>query len=572
MDGCGMLTLGKGCLELIIVWALLGFGAYPLLKERFTEPAPFWSAIAGGFLVAGAWGLLRNAWQARGQAQLIRNAMQGLWPQDGSASAVIGTAVALEEPLVTPFQKRPCVLYSYELSRTERVKYRGSSGSRTETRRTVYLSGVAMAPWAIRGDAGDIRVLGFAIPDQFPEQKLPVSEHASAIRSFVSATEFQDVGKWDVGVLIRHASGIFREADGTHRDDLRFSEATELLENPQKLTGCDLIEQYIPLNASVCALGRYDMLANGLVNELKHGGLQVLPGDGESSLKTLAQRGRSYLFFAIVLLLLGTAGNLGLLTLRERSLQDKGLSHPEKNAALLAAWEAKDLSAIESALKQGASPDLPDSQEKPLLLSAPSQEFFDVLIRNGASPDELDQVGRPLLLAAIDHRNEALAWMLINAGADVRVPQTGWNRTVLEAAFDRKLDALFAALKDKQAPGVLVTKDQGQELTDEKAELQELLTRYSSCLQDGDRETMKSITDNWPEDYLESVGRRLYADSYPLEWEIESGFRDGSKATLIATGRNSSGSPETYVVTCIRQNDHWQIRRIHWDESLSFTF
>ncbi len=194
-----MFALARGCFELLIAWLLAFAGLYYVYEPRFSAPGPMWAAIIGGFFIASCWGLLRNAWQARSQAQLISESLDGAAPSPDQAYAAIGRAVALSEPLSTPFFKRPCVLYSYELSEEETVRVRTSKGTESQSRRTVYASGLAMTNWAVQTKYQPVRVCGFPVPDQFEETPVNLKQNPSRFHEFCEQTEFTRVGKWELG-------------------------------------------------------------------------------------------------------------------------------------------------------------------------------------------------------------------------------------------------------------------------------------------------------------------------------------------------------------------------------------
>ena len=51
-----------------------------------------------------------------------------------------------------------------------------------------------MTQWAVRTRAGDIKVIGFPIPDQFPEDTLSAEERATDLRQFNEQQTFTDIG------------------------------------------------------------------------------------------------------------------------------------------------------------------------------------------------------------------------------------------------------------------------------------------------------------------------------------------------------------------------------------------
>ncbi|MBX3420501.1 MAG: hypothetical protein KF752_02985 [Pirellulaceae bacterium] len=536
-----MFALARGCLEFVFVWLLAGAGLLYCLEPRFDAPGPLWGSLAGGFLVAAAWGLVRNAWLARRQAALIRDSLAGAIPLAGRTYAAIGRAVATVEPLQTPFRHKPCVLYAYELSEKKSVRVRTQSGSRTDTHKVVYSSGLAMTQWAVETQGGPVPVRGFPVPDQFEEQPVDTNQHYPRIREFVEQTEFTRVGKWEIGKMLSFASLVLRESSEPVREDLWFDGAEEMFADRTALQHCRLVEQAIAVNQPICVIGKYDQLLGGLVNDLGHGGLQVLAGEPEQGIKHLNQTAAVYLFFALIAGLAGTLGSFGMLSLRQRSLNSQ---RPvvDLTQQLLAAFQAKEW-----------------------------QQFTELLAQ-GASPDSRDSAGRPLLLAAIDSRQPSAIDALLAAGADVNAAQTGWNRRPIEAAFDRNQWDLVDRLQAAGATGDFVNGNTSAQLTVEIPELELLLHRYTQALDQSDIALMQAITDDWPTDYLESVGRGLYKDTRPVSWQYIEGYRRDDLATYIAEGRTRSGARERYVVTARLQQGQWKLRRDYWDEAFSFAF
>ncbi|HMP80124.1 MAG TPA: hypothetical protein PKD54_11780, partial [Pirellulaceae bacterium] len=234
-------------------------------------------------------------------------------------------------------------------------------------------------------------------------------------------------------------------------------------------------------------------------------------------------------------------GSFGLLSLREHSLaQEQQVVDPGQQ--LVAAFEADDW------------------------------DQFNGLLSKGISPDSRDSVGRPLLLAAIDRRKHQAIEALLAAGADVNAEQTGWERRPIEAAFDRSERALVLKLQELGAVGKFVDIDSGAPLLSEIPDLEMLLHRYTQALDQADSGLMESITDTWPADYLESVGRGLYKDTRPITWKIVQGYRRDDTATFLAEGQTRRGVRERYVITACLRNGEWKLLRDYWDDLYSFSF
>jgi len=158
------------------------------------------------------------------------------------------------------------------------------------------------------------------------------------------------------------------------------------------------------------------------------------------------------------------------------------------------------------------------------------------------------------------------------AGADPSAAQTGWNRRPIEAAFDRGQTELVRKLRTLEAEGVFVAKNRGVPVTVESTELENLLRTYTQALDESNATLMRSVADDWPVDYLESVGRGLFKDTRPVLWRCVEGYRRMDVVTVVAQGANRSGRVEQYVVTARWIDAGWKLRRVYWDESLTFQF
>lgn len=535
-----MVAFARGCLEFLVVWLVAGCGLYYVFESRFSPPGPLWGSAIGGFLVTAGWGLIRNALISRGQAALIGDSMAGAIPRSGRPFAAIGRAIATGFPLFSPFQHRPCVLYSYELSERKTVRYRSSSGSRTDSHKVVYFSGLAMTHWAVQTATGPVPVCGFPVPDQFEEEVVDPSAAYSLIPTFCEETRFERVGKWEVGKMFNFAAIVMRESSGPVREDLWFEGADEVVADPLAWRRCRLIEQLIGVDQTVCVIGKFDQQLGGLVNDFNHGGLQVLAGDAKQAVQHLKQTALVHLLFAAVCLLLGSLGAYGLLTLREKDIVAK---QPVVDAAqaLLDAFEAEDWAKFSEQLQQGVS------------------------------PDSRDSVGRPLLLAAIARRRTPAIDLLLTARADVNA-QDRWGHRPLEAAFDRNQQELVRRLQELGATGVFADSLTGKPLEAELPEIRELLSQYTQAQDQSDATRMEQIADQWPPDFFESLGRGLYKDTRPVEWTSVTGYRNADVATVVAEGRTKGGSFERYVITLRNVDGQWKLRRDHFDDRFEFQF
>jgi hypothetical protein len=314
-----MKAFGKGCLEMLVVWAALGFLLHLFFKGQFSTDGALYGAAAGGFLMACGWGLFRNAALARNQVRLISQAESGGRPEDGKLYAAVGQIRVHGEPLKTPFRGEECAIYSYEMFDERTVTVGKGDDRRTHRQKNVYLSGYAMAPCTIGGRGADVRLIGFPIPDRFPEQRFSAEARKGEILSYERQTQFTDIGKFQLGKMLSEVSGVFQEGEGVVRKDLRFGDSEYVFGEEGSFAGVECKEQVVPVRAEVCAIGKYDQTRGGLVQDLSVGGLMLIPGTPAEVKKKLGASARGFIFSGLILLLLGSVGAYGVLNMVEKT-------------------------------------------------------------------------------------------------------------------------------------------------------------------------------------------------------------------------------------------------------------
>ena len=165
-----MNALRRGCSEFVVIWVIAGYVFYGYFESRFEPPGDVWGSVGGGLLIACAWGAMRNLVTTIFRKRLLSQMSMNSRPEDGQVFAAVGPAVPIDEALRSPIEGEACVAYGYHVYSRELVRYRGPSSSSTQTQQSYHMGGMAMCPFVIRTLAGDVRVLGFAIPDAFPEK------------------------------------------------------------------------------------------------------------------------------------------------------------------------------------------------------------------------------------------------------------------------------------------------------------------------------------------------------------------------------------------------------------------
>ncbi|MCB0322094.1 MAG: hypothetical protein KDD69_00940, partial [Bdellovibrionales bacterium] len=306
----------------------------------------------------------------------------------------------------------------------------------------MYASGYAMCPWAVSDGVTDIKVLGFPVPDTFPEERWDAELYAAEIRQYMQQTRFTKLSKFAVTTMLSKMKELLLEDDGALREDWLFEDAEDVLQR-ESFRGLYCMEQIVAEDAEVCVIGTYSAQKRGLVQDLSTGGLQILPGGSAAALHSLRARGVWYFIFSLMFLAAGSIGSYYVLQLRETRDPEVVEKHEER---FLVALEQNDLLAAEEALARGISPNLIDPTSSQALLRVRSVEMLRLLTSYGLQLNQADTYGNTPLAAAFHKKAWPLFDMLLAAGADPNDFNRIWQTTAAENAYDRGQFELYDRL------------------------------------------------------------------------------------------------------------------------------
>ena len=554
-----MQTLGKGCLELLLVWVLAGAGLHSTLLAGAQDPARLYASIGGGLLFACAWGSIRNSVQAVQQCLLLAAAEKGSPPRDGKPYAIAGTIHAVGTPLTAPFSGRPCVIHSYELyHETRRTSANRAS---TESTKQTFLSGCAMAPCSVRSRQSEIRIAGFPLPQKFPEDRWPAAKYELEIREYWKRTSFTEVQLLEAVKMLDRVKTQLLDSHTALREDLSFPGSAYAFEaSSDEFAEFECKEQIVPTNAPVCVIGRYSLAKGGLIPDLAAGGMQILPGDSARGKRALLLRALWGIFFAG---LLGSAASYGVPKIVDAN------AHSKKNMvihekAFLQALDADNLGAAEEELKRGVSANLIDPQSALAVLRVRSEGMCSLLRRYGLDPNAHDRLGFSPLAVAVQRNKLDLAKWLIASGADVNAVNPQWGTTVTEIAYDHGSWDMYRLLTQSGGRGDIVEATKENLRRKDTEGLMQVIDRYAEALDAKDAEAVAQVVDGWPADFLDSVKRGLYVDTRGRHRTFVASLVKGDSATVFYS---PSGGPDLYVEGLRRRDGTWKIRRESWDET-----
>jgi hypothetical protein len=421
--------LRRGCALILICFVAL-FAAYFAFFTRYFE----WpgNLIAAGFgAVFGGVGISSVAqvgWVWRDLRAFARAARREA-PADGHLVAAAGPMRPLGAPLTSPLGGEPCVAYEYEVLSRERV------GQGKNAQRPCDIAGFAMTAASIDTPHGGVRLLGFPLLDEFPQEQR--HSHARA-EQYAAATTFEAAQGLGALKLFSEFDDALADDDGVVRKDFRLTSGTIPFE--KRL----LNERVVEVGQEVCALGRYDADRRALVprgatlNRLWPGSLDAVRRKVVGAARTQAATGLS--FFLVSHAMLGVAFYLS---------ETRHAREPESKQATVIrlAVQNGDIHALERAVRRGADPNAQDAFGNFVLLDVREPAMAEALIRLGANADVRDhQGGDTPLIRAARMGDTDLVKVLLAAHADVHIKDAR-GETALSEAIAGGHDRIAALLR-----------------------------------------------------------------------------------------------------------------------------
>ena len=411
--------LSRGCAIILIIFAAI-FAAYLWFFTRYFEwpgnlIAAGFGALFGGIGVSSV-GQVAWAWR---DLRAFARAGRREPPADRQLIAAAGPIRPLGAPLTSPFGGGPCVAYEYEVFSQER------GGRRRTSSRTVDLAGFAMTAASVDTPHGGVRLLGFPILDQFPQDH-PGPDARGRAERYAAATAFDRARGLGVLRMFSAFDDALADADGVVRKDFRLAKGD--IPYDRRLLG----ERVVRVGQQVCAVGRYDAAKRALV---PRGAMlnRLWPGTLDQVRRRVLTAARSQIvtgvsFFVVSHAMLGVAFYLS---------ETRHAREPEAGqaTAIRLAVQANDVAAVERAVRRGANPNARDTFGDVVLLDVREPAMAAALVRLGADVDvRAREGGDTLLIRAARMGNAALVTVLLGAHANVHATG-GTGATALDEAI-----------------------------------------------------------------------------------------------------------------------------------------
>jgi hypothetical protein len=269
----------RGCLIALFSWTACAAGYWIFLHTRFHAPYDWIVPLVAGFLMSVVVESLRAAIASgRTAMRLSRDsAFSGPLdelPRDGETFTVVGHLRATGPELRAPFSGKAAVAYDYG------IRHLGGRGTGSSDPYLHDYSGFALTACAIDSPHGPIRLLGFPLLENFDQERLDSEEALRNAAAYLTSTQFQDVGGFDLKANFRESKELMSTDDGQLREDYTFS-------GDRDLSNKRLFEQIVVNGEEVCAIGCYSAEKSALRPDLNVGFIRLLRGDPRAVAKAL---------------------------------------------------------------------------------------------------------------------------------------------------------------------------------------------------------------------------------------------------------------------------------------------
>jgi len=377
--------------------------------------------VLGGTFAAMLVGSFAGLFTGARDRAALRRAGSGEPMRDGHLEAASGPIHPLDAPLEAPFTGRPCVAYEYDVKKHVETTDREEGTARSE------YAGVALAPCAIGTVRGSVRVLGWALLDQFQAAGDASIDRARGA-AYLKNTPLEPLGL--TGILSAFGE-LLADDDGSIRKDFQIGDGTVALDR------CRIEEKIVPVGQVVTLLGRWSNDAQGFAP--RGGALinRLFPADLETTKRHVRKDTKSTFFTGLFFFVALHAILVPMYFLAPTP----GVTGPDP----VSVWDERDCDRQKTHLAAGANPNEPGRDGLTPLMNAARQgepACVQNLIAAGARLEDADKDGNTALSQAITAGRDDNIAILQKAGAkDFRVTSAS-GKAVTEASGP------FEAVKD----------------------------------------------------------------------------------------------------------------------------
>jgi hypothetical protein len=541
-----------GCLVSVLCLAA-SIAAYYVVLAPYTEwPANAIAPAIGGFaafsFLSGIYNWLRAYRQTRrlgDQPQVVANL------QDGEEVAISGAIRPINAPLQAPLSGTPCVAYDYDIMH----RVRRETGNRTVHHDDIDIAGLALTPSVIDTPTGSVRLLSFALLEDFPRTAKNDPALRARARDYIASTTFKPMGLTKVFSAFGALKDALTDEDGAVRMDWRMTPGDIELERAV------MRERLVTPGQQVTAIGIYSAERRGLIAKDMSTMIQLRPGGTKDAQRLILRQSRSSFVAGLVLLLVTHGMGGAFLYLSETRYKRAPTS--EQESALRIAIQNTDVEGIRRVIRQGVNPNVTDANGNTLLHDLRDADMVKVLTGAGAFASPVNKDGYTPLMIAARQGNDAVVAALIAAGAAPNQARAD-GATALSDAIEGGHQDVIARLVADRATTDLVTAESGTSLPADGGEPMQTVRAYLKAIHARDIPALYAACLPRPKGFFEGTDFDVWHQSRPEAPVFVEGFTNGTAATVTIGGPTIAKWPFVWHYQLVYKGEVWRIAR-EWD-------
>ncbi|WP_417392846.1 hypothetical protein [Gimesia sp.] len=226
----------RGCLFALFFWLAVAGGYWYWFDQIYDPPGSIIGAVCVGLITTLCLGSIMNARTALRDWSLATASRNGIRLEDGRLIAVGGTIHPVDQPLIAPFSGRECVICEYDIGRPG-SQNRSQSG---ENPTPSDYAGFLMTPSAIHTPQGEVRLLGFPILEDIPDEVCHGFDAARNGFEFLTKTEFENRTGLKMVTIFSVFGELWSDDDGLVQKNMQLRNV-----QPEELFTRDLFEQLL---------------------------------------------------------------------------------------------------------------------------------------------------------------------------------------------------------------------------------------------------------------------------------------------------------------------------------------
>jgi hypothetical protein len=545
--------MARGCLLGVVYLGVLFAGYFYVLGPRVEWPGnAFLSGFGALFTLLFFSGLL-GVFRAHRDARRLRDAATHAVStfEDGETVAVAGTIRALGTPLTAPFSGTACVAYDYDIHHIGRR----ASKDGNETYEAYDIAGIALTPAIIDTPTGGVRLLSFAMLEEFPRQMHNSSTARQRARQWIASTTFKPMSVVKVFSAFSALSEALTDEDGSVRMDWRMTQGEIVLDTST------IRERLLVPGQQVSAVGRYNAERRGLMAEGMTSLIQLRPGDAATAQKALLRKAWAGFAFGVVFFVICHAFIVGVFYASETRF--RRVPPAQQESALREAVQKHDAGEVQRVVHQGVDVNVRGSHGDTMLHDLRDAEMVRVLIRLGADPNLRNEYGTtPLMLAAHMGLTDVVT-ALLEQGAQPNLARTDGSTALSEAMSGNQAEVV-SLLQQHGATSDLLTAATGEPLPKDGGEPMATVRAYLRAVHARDMQGLHAAFINRPADFFADTDFDLWHRIRPEAPVFASGFTTDRAATLTIGGSTIANWPITWHYQVVLVGDAWKIAR-EWE-------